>query len=29
MLFIPRNDVLARRLAVSSALVLRLHLNGA
>ncbi|MDT4989978.1 MAG: 8-oxo-dGTP diphosphatase [Micromonosporaceae bacterium] len=29
MLFIPRNEVLARRLAVSSALVLRLHLNGA
>ena len=28
MVFIPRNEVLARRLAVSSALVLRLHLNG-
>ena len=29
MVFIPRNEVLARRLAVTSALVLRLHLNGA
>lgn len=29
MVFIPRDQVLARWLAVSSALVLRLHLNGA
>lgn len=29
MVFIPRNEVLARWLAVSSALVLRLHLKGA